>query len=232
MALHHSPRIVTNGLVLCLDAGSRKSYGGTGNVWRDLAGSNNGTLTNGPTFSSENGGSIVFDGSNDYVNCGNNSSLNLGAMTIAAWFKPSTDVSGYRAIIMDESVNTGAPWNYRIYLNINTGMVIYDLYGDSGYSGLVSTYAINDNKWHYVCGTRTVVNGTISLYIDGLLNNIGTDSSNVSALGAAVWLGQSPLFNGSYPFIGNIAQTQIYNRALTTAEIQQNYNATKGRYKL
>jgi hypothetical protein len=217
---------------LCLDAGSRKSYGGTGNVWRDLAGYNNGTLTNGPTFSSANGGSIVFDGSNDYVNCGNNSSLNLGAMTIAVWFKPSTDVSGYRAIIMDESVNTGAPWNYRIYLNINTGTVVYDLYGDSGYSGLVSTYAINDNKWHYVCGTRTAVNGTIRLYIDGLLNNIGTDSSNVSALGAAVWLGQSPLFNGSYPFIGNIAQTQIYNRALTPAEIQQNYNATKGRYKL
>ena len=62
MALQYSPRIVTNGLVLCLDAGSRKSYGGTGNVWRDLAGSNNGTLTNGPTFSNANAGSIVFDG--------------------------------------------------------------------------------------------------------------------------------------------------------------------------
>ena len=71
MALHHSPRIVTNGLVLCLDAGSRKSYGGTGNVWRDLAGSNNGTLTNGPTFSSANGGSIAFDGTNDYVSFNN-----------------------------------------------------------------------------------------------------------------------------------------------------------------
>ncbi len=68
MSLLHSPKIVTNGLVLCLDAASRKSYPGTGNVWRDLSGNgNNGTLTNGPTFSSANGGSIVFDGIYDPV---------------------------------------------------------------------------------------------------------------------------------------------------------------------
>ena len=67
MALHHSPRVVTDGLVLCLDAASRESYPGSGTVWTDLAGSNNGTLTNGPTFNSANGGSIVFDWSNDHI---------------------------------------------------------------------------------------------------------------------------------------------------------------------
>ena len=62
--LTHSPRIITDGLVLCLDAANKQSYPGSGTVWTDLAGSNNGTLTNGPTFSSANGGSIVFDACN------------------------------------------------------------------------------------------------------------------------------------------------------------------------
>ena len=66
MALSHSPKIVTDGLVLCLDAGDRKSYSGSGTTWTDRSGEgNNGTLVNGPTFDSGNGGSIYFDGGND-----------------------------------------------------------------------------------------------------------------------------------------------------------------------
>ena len=65
MGVTYNNRIVTDGLVLCLDAASKRSYPGTGTVWTDLKGGNNGTLTNGPTFSSDNGGSIVFDASND-----------------------------------------------------------------------------------------------------------------------------------------------------------------------
>ena len=68
MGLSHSPSLVMNGLVLCLDAGNSKSYPGTGTTWTDLSGNgNNGTLTNGPTYSSANGGSLVFDGTNDYT---------------------------------------------------------------------------------------------------------------------------------------------------------------------
>ena len=71
MGLSHSPNIVTDVLVLCLDAANRRSYPGSGNSWLDLSGNgNNGTLTNGPTYSSANGGSLVFDGVDDYVNCG------------------------------------------------------------------------------------------------------------------------------------------------------------------
>ena len=68
MSLSRGPKIVTNGLVLYLDAANKKSYPGSGTTWTDLSGNNNtGTLTNGPTFDSNNGGSIVFDGTNDYV---------------------------------------------------------------------------------------------------------------------------------------------------------------------
>ena len=75
MALSHSPRIVTDGLVLCLDASDPQSYSGSGNTWSDRSGNgSNGTLTNGPTFDSDNKGSLVFDGVNDYINFGNPSS--------------------------------------------------------------------------------------------------------------------------------------------------------------
>ena len=76
MALAHSPRIVTDGLVLALDAGNAKSYPGSGTAWTDLSGnSNNGTLTNGSTYSSVDGGAIVFDGSDDYVVSSNNTNI-------------------------------------------------------------------------------------------------------------------------------------------------------------
>ena len=68
MGLSHAPRVITDGLVLGLDAANTRSYVGSGTTWTDLIGSNNGTLTNGPTYSSDRGGAIVFDGSNDYVN--------------------------------------------------------------------------------------------------------------------------------------------------------------------
>ena len=72
MAFNYSPNIITDGLVLYLDAANTKSYPGSGTTWRDLSKSQlNGTLTNGPTFNSSNGGSIVFDGVDDYVNLGN-----------------------------------------------------------------------------------------------------------------------------------------------------------------
>ena len=86
MGIKYNPRVVTDGLVFCVDAASKRSYLGTGTTWTDLAGSNNGTLTNGPTFSSDNGGSIVFDGSDDYVLLGND--INLGtSASITVWIK-------------------------------------------------------------------------------------------------------------------------------------------------
>ena len=72
MAFAYSPKILTDGLVFAVDAANKKSYPGSGTTWTDLAGSNDGTLTNGPTFNSGDGGSIVFDGTDDLVDFGNN----------------------------------------------------------------------------------------------------------------------------------------------------------------
>ena len=232
MATKYSPKMVTDGLVLSLDAANTKSYPKSGTTWSDLSGNGNtGTLTNGPTFSAGNLGSIVFDGVDDYVNCGSNSSLNLGSLTLSAWVKASTNVSTYRAIIADESITGASTWNYRLYIVQSSGLVVFDVSG-GGYSGVSSTYAINNNQWYHICAVRTGPGGSQNLYINGILNNSGSDTTSITTLSYAVWIGRSPFSSGIYPFIGNIPQVSIYNRALSATEILQNYNATKNRFGL
>jgi hypothetical protein len=83
--------IVTSGLVMNLDAGFTPSYPRQGTTWYDVSGNDyNGALTNGPTFNSANGGSIVFDGVDDYANNSNPSSLQNQNLTVSMWIKPST----------------------------------------------------------------------------------------------------------------------------------------------
>ena len=87
--MYFSPRIVTSGLVLALDAADRNSYPRTGTTWTDLSGNGyNGTLTNSPTFSNSNGGSIIFDGTNDYTSTSLDLSLNnTNSVSISMWIK-------------------------------------------------------------------------------------------------------------------------------------------------
>ena len=98
MAINYSPKIIRDGLVLCLDAANPKSYPGTGTAWTDLSGSgNNGTLVNGPVYSSANGGSIDFDGSNDYSSLSSNIIPATGAFTVFFTYA-LTGSGGYRWI--------------------------------------------------------------------------------------------------------------------------------------
>ena len=99
-----APNIVTDGLVLYLDAANTKSYASGSTAWNDLVGINNGTLVNGPTFNSANGGSIVFDGSNDYVSTTYNAVLTN--FTFCAWFRQSGSVISYQRIV-DKNYITG-----------------------------------------------------------------------------------------------------------------------------
>ena len=111
--VHGGPgNIVTNGLVLNLDATNPRSYPQpyNGTTWINLAGTNNGTLTNGPTYNSANGGSIIFDGTNDYVDCGNPISLQINTGTICVWVKTASPGSGFRGIITKQN-------NYGLFTN-------------------------------------------------------------------------------------------------------------------
>ena len=226
MGLGHSPRIVTDGLVLCLDAANKRSYGGSGTTWTDLKGDNNGTLTNGPTFDSANGGSIVFDGTNDYANLGTASSLFPGpsiTASLCCWIKPSTTVDH---VPIGDQYTPG----HRLYIGIVDGVWdagFGDYYWGFGYTGSRVT-ATTD--WTFV--SLIITAGSAVLYVNGQKTITKTTDTSVT-LGGFFSLGiyfYNGAQNGEFQEATTISSTQIYNRALTADEVRQNYLATKERY--
>ena len=224
MSLQHSPKIVTDGLVLCLDAANKKSYPGSGTVWRDLAGSNNGTLTNGPTFNSANGGSIVFDGSNDYVVLSNSSSISpTSGITVSAWcYLNAGSQTMIRKNINDyllEWGDTGLGSGSYLYWYLSTT-------GGANYRRSTSAFSLN--TWYNTVGVFTSGVGS-ALYVNGspistsyINTNTGTISQSNGYLRIGNWSDET--------FNGKVSNVTIYNRALSAAEIRQNFNALRGRF--
>jgi hypothetical protein len=214
--------VVKNGLVLYLDAANSKSYVSGSSTWFDLSGNNNsGSLTNGPTFSSDDKGGIVFDGTNDYVNLGN--ILNFtSSFTVELYFNASAWNDEWVGLL------TKGDTAWRIHrLAVDTPIKIN--FTVTGLSSVVNTAStINTNIWyHLVC----VYNGTqLLIYLNGSLdatqNVTGTPSTNTKNLA----VGWNADFSGRRFFNGKIPVVKIYNRALSPAEILENYNATKGRF--
>ena len=220
MAFHYSPKIVTDGLVLAVDAANKKSYPGSGTTWTDLSGNGyDGTLTNGPTYNGSNGGSIVFDGVNDYVS-GNLSTLTSWSMCI--WYL-STDITS-KAVFYPFSCN-----------NASNGLGFGGTFGSAtngrwyffdGTSVLSSTNtAVTTNVWYNLVVTKSST--TYNLYTNGSLS-LNTSGVNINC--TSYFLGRRG--DGFWYAKGNIAQVSIYNRALSTSEVLQNYNATKTRFGL
>jgi|LakMenEpi03Aug12_release.lakeMendotaPanAssembly.Ray.scaffolds.fasta_scaffold272968_2 hypothetical protein len=234
MSLLHSPKIVTNGLVLCLDAADRKSYPGTGTVWKDRSGNeNHGTLTNGPTFNSANGGSIVFDGTNDYAT--KTSSINTGQnFTVSVWVKKTKN--GRNSLVANSYPyinNVG--WYFFIGgFGLNNSLFL-SVGADQSY---VSTFpnALNDNQWYNLAGT--VENGGVSikLYINSILQTNNPTYTSLSSVPIPIVYTTTRYEIGGLQISapdylgGSIAQTCIYNKVLTEKEIQQNFNAARGRF--
>ena len=225
MAFNYSPRIIQDGLVLYLDAANTKSYPTTGTTWSDLSRrGNNGTLTNGPTFNSLNGGSIVFDGVDDYVSCGNNSNLQIEQGTISAWVKTTSPGAGFRGIITKQD-------NYGLFAN-NSVLVTYDWGNTQTRSTGIN---IADGTWKNIAMSFTTNTGTPSnnaiIYLNGsaILTTTIKQSNNtveVQLARGGVSAGSTQLLNG------NISTGLVYNRALSATEVLQNYNATKSRFGL
>ena len=227
MAFNYSPNIVRDSsLVLYLDAANTKSYPGNGTSWNDLSkGGNNGTLTNGPTFNTGSGGSIVFDGSNDY---GSIPDITLTtAYTLASWVK----INGSNGT---EIISRYLPGFAQFEMWISGGKLYPYTYGNYGTAAIPSTTTVNDNKWYYVVGVFDGSIRTLSVYVNGILEN------SVSNGGVSTILnqGSGPIdicsyYNGGSGHMnGNIATIQIYNKPLSSSEILQNFNATKTRFGL
>ena len=222
------PQLVTNGLVMYLDAADRTSYPGYGTTWRDLSGDNNGTLTNGPTFNSANGGSIVFDGVDDGINISNSNTLGKSlSYTTCAWIKYND--SGYTSwMMLIDSVNYGNGGGYMMWLNDatpNSGKLLCSY--DSNWQ--YGTVKIFPNIWTYVVITKA--SNVVSFYINGVFDVTRNYNFNNSLSTTDVNIAYSSR-NTSYRLNGNMEISQIYNRALSAAEVTQNFNAQRQRFNI
>ena len=221
------PAVVTNGLVLNLDAGFTPSYPTTGTTWYDVSsGGNNGALTNGPTFSSADSGSIVFDGTNDYCSFNIDSSLitNAGEMTFNVWYKYTTSTQDTSLLEIGGGYNTWALyWDF-----VAQTLLTFTVTGS--YNNRVqSTTNTRTGAWFNSCGTYS--SASTRIYTNGVLEGTIANQTLLSQTG--VKEGRIAADAGTVNYMGgNVAIVQIYNRALTAAEITQNYNATKGRFGL
>jgi hypothetical protein len=232
MAYLNGPQIVRDGLVLYLDAGNRRSYPGSGTSWTDLTGNgNNGTLTNGPAFNSENLGSISFDGVNDFVTTGETfnavSPINgffadaSSTWSVSSWFRPDTSNATAGAVIA-KAGGTGTAATLIVW---ETGTTLNTrLRG-----GTILAITTNMNTaWHEV--VLTWDGTTARVYYDGSFVNtisIGTAAVQTQALGvgAAALSGTPNTF-----MLGRTADLKVYNRPLTALEVTQNYNALRSRF--
>jgi hypothetical protein len=222
---------ITSGLVLYYNFGDPASYPGFGTIVTDLSTSGfTGTLVNGPTFNSLNGGSIVFDGVNDYINTNNVVASN--SFTINAWFKYSPGGSSIFKMLISNETSVDGNWNYRMLLRTDTGLLIGDIRNSSTPSSVTYTRNLADNIWHCVSFSRDLTSTLLKLYIDGILVNQQSGSAGPITNSQPVWIGLSALSGGSYPFNGNMGSDFIYNRALTDNEVYSNYLATKTRFGL
>jgi hypothetical protein len=240
MSYANGPRIVTDGLVLYLDAGNSKSYAGSGTDWNDLSGNgNNGTLTNGPTFSSANKGSIVFDGTNDYINCGSGNLINITGtgITLGAWiYRTAVNPTNYYRRVIEKAI-TYPGLQYSLVTTpsgdaAGEGKLLLDLYLNSALpTPCRGTTQLSLNTWYYISATYD--GSSRKLYLNGNLDVQTATTGNITSTASSLIIGEYlPGSGTTYAWNGRIANTQLYNRALTASEIQQNYNATKGRFNL
>ena len=228
MSLNYSPKIVTNGLALCLDAGDLRSYAGSGTTWSDRSGNgNNVTLVNGIGYNSSNRGSLVFDGINDYADF---FAPNLGTTTtVEMWCKIGT---GYGSAKMFFGWNRYCVFTTSGHIGYNTGNS--DCYGvdvsDITALGVVNNWA------QYIFEMRSDVSYTNNkIYINSILQNLankavvleGSIHRNFNSGNGRIsgWR-----LNAGYYMPMNCASFRVYNRALSADEIKQNFEATRSRF--
>lgn len=223
--------IVTNGLILNIDAGNSASYNGSGTTWYDLSSTgNNGTLTNGVAYSTSNGGIMTFDGVDDYVGMGGNSVYNLTDITISMYAK--FDTTAGNNFVASRYYNTNTYNGWVIYYNPTTQKIRFDGRESAAlYIGNQTSSNYNTNTWYHITCTKSADNWRI--YVNGNLEcnqNIGL--GNVPFLLNNMYFGAYIILGGSDYGKNSIGAVQIYNRALNNSEITQNFNATKSRFGL
>lgn len=225
MALAHSPQIVTNGLVFCLDVANLKSYPGTGTAVINLANNNAGETQNSPTYSANNQGFFSFS-SPRLIRFQDDTTLNTQTPSVEVWIRTNnTNQNGFW--FEKGQVNT----QYSLFQDgteirwrANTGVTFVDLVS------VTTSNFINTTNWYQIVGTFT--SGSQVLYINGSIAGTGTTIGTISTNAGGMSIGVYGGFSGfrDYFYNGDLSMVRVYNRVLSAAEVRQNFNALRGRY--
>jgi len=238
MAFKHGIKpIVTDGLVFCIDAANKVSYPGSGTTAIDIAGNKSGTLSSTPMFENTNLGVFVNDAT-DMINFGNTPDLFVGSFSVSVWFNKISQTG----VIFGRYVGSNAMGDFEIRTNSSATFKM-QIHSGGGFSSadLYSTTAnYSSGNWYNVVTTFNHNGSTYTrkIYVDGVLDSDDTpttmeawtgvsNSSNITTVGAISTNGSSP----TQAFNGSLGPQLIYNKALTQAEVTQNYNALKNRFR-
>lgn len=241
MSLNHSPAIVTDGLVLCLDAGNSRSYPKSGTTWTDLKGGNNGTLTNmdGANFSSDNGGGLIFDGTDEYVNCGTGSNIfpTDSPFSISLWVNQDVTSSsnvnprGFFSINKASTNERGINfWNQntKVAFRIAPAGTNAGSQFNSSTTPTVGLWSHWTAVFEYDAATAVSRQGVSKIYYNGNFETSEVDQSP-TVLSADAVIGANE-GGTAYYLDGKVSYVTVYNRALSADEVRRNYEATVGRY--
>lgn len=227
-----TPGIITSNLILNLDAGNTASYPGTGTTWTDLStNGKNATLNNGVGYSSLNGGSLTFDGTNDQCTLPVCNFPSSGARTLNVWIKPNT-LSTIRTIF--SYGGTGALTSNPLHINVLSAGDVY--WGFNNADFYVPGTQLSTTAWTNICCTYAGGNlntTNVKIYINGVQKTLTTTGGNLNQIPNTTNMNYTISYdNNSRYYNGNTSIISFYNIELTQSEITQNFNAIKSRYGL
>ena len=224
-----APAIVTNGLVLNLDAANPDSYNGSGTTWTDLSGSgNNGTLVNGTAFSSSNQGCLLLDGTDDYISLPSSNSFNFGTgdFTLEMWVYLE-NVNTNPHII---TINGNSSYYAAIRLNYYSGnLYTYHSSTGSSWESAGANFAFSTDAWSQIKVSR--ISGLVKIYVNNVEKNSFSLPNSLMTSGVTQ-IGKLSYYSSNYHTMkGKIAITRIYqNKGLTASEVAINFDAVKSRF--
>ena len=237
MALRHSPKIITDGLLRCLDVGNSRSYPGSGSTITDLSETKDNGTNSGASYNSDDPKNFSF-GNNDYIS-GTSFYNSRDAGSVEAWFQHTQSSHSQVGMIYFEGTANGFGDQKEMHLHVGTdgGVAIY-FEGGSNDLNLSMSGTVAENTW--TCATATFTGLTsgksAKLYINGTLNNSGsaTGSYSGSSASSSSFIGRTKttISDAYRGLVGKIAIVRCYDRQLSDAEVLQNYNALKGRFGL
>ena len=224
MGISTGPRTNNDGLVFYIDPGNARSYSGAGiTIYNLVSGGIGGTLVNGPIYDVSRTGGIIFDGTNDYILCGQFESLKTQNISLSCWVNlASLATSGDNKVIFGWT--DGVNWGAGIAIAASGGNLVASVLG----TGNLSASAVTLNKWHHLCITRNATSTTSAFYVNGigvstLSGSLNYNSTNL--LSVAYGVGYSNAFQKMV-----LGSAKVHNRSFSAAEVNQEYYATRKRY--